>query len=69
MIFIIIVLGLRLRPVRAPHEGTIATGVPRIGAVDFQRFVNENTGKWVTSGETLYRAGDKRVTCGESETQ
>jgi hypothetical protein len=51
-----------VRRIRVPHEPTIATVVPRMGTVDFQRFGKREQGKWLTSGEPFYRAGDKRLT-------
>ena len=37
--------------------------MPRGGVVDLQGFVKDNMRQWVGSGEALYRAGDKRLTC------
>ena len=51
-----------LRPVRAPHEKSIAPAMPRIASVDFQHFKKEMPGKRATSRELLYRAGGKRLT-------
>ena len=36
--------------------------MPRGGVADLQGFVKGSMGKWVGSGEALYRAADKRLT-------
>ena len=55
-----------LRPVLGPHETLIASDVPRIALVDFQRFKPEKSHQRAANGASLYRAGDKRLT-GASE--
>jgi hypothetical protein len=51
-----------LRPVRVPHENSIAPAMPRIARVDFQHVKRETPGNRAGNREVLYRAGDNRLT-------
>jgi hypothetical protein len=55
--------GFLVRLIRVPHKKSIAPAMPLIDAVDFQQVAQGKMRKWVAGGESLYRTGDKRLTC------
>jgi len=50
-----------IRPVLVPHERSIAPAMPRIGIADLQQFGKGSSREEMAVGESLYRAGDKRL--------